>query len=276
MPELPEVETIRRILDSQLKGQKIHAVRVNHPQVIAYPDADRFCEELTGQTFCGTGRRGKFMCLYLKNGLKIVLHLRMTGCLLVVPPEYPRENHTHLVMILENGNELRFSDIRRFGRFWLLQKDEEDVYSGIHKLGLEPTDENLTAEYLQRHFGKSRKAIKTCLLEQNVICGIGNIYSDEILFAARLHPQRQAVTLSEEEWTILAETIRHQIVYFTEMNEMTPEEFLAGKGKEYRNTPYFQVYGHGGKPCPVCGGMLEKSVIGGRSSVWCRNCQKEE
>lgn len=276
MPELPEVETIRRILDSQLKGQKIGAVRVKHPQVIAHPDAEQFCEAVTGQTFCGTGRRGKFMYLYLGNGSKIVLHLRMTGCLLVMPPEYPPEKHTHLVIALENGKELRFSDMRRFGRFWLLQKKEEDVYSGVHKLGLEPTDENLTAEYLHQHFGKSRKAIKTCLLEQSVICGIGNIYSDEILFMAEIHPQRKAVTLSEQEWRTLADTIRRQMIYFTEINEMTAEEFLAGKGKEYRNTPYLRVYGHGGEPCPVCGERLQKSVIGGRSSVWCRNCQKEE
>lgn len=274
MPELPEVETIRRILDSQIKGQKITQIRVHHPQVIAYPEEEAFCKRLAGRTFTGTDRRGKYLYLLLDSGEKLIVHLRMTGCLLVVPSEKTPEAHTHLIMELENKSELRFSDMRRFGRFWLVGKEEEDVCSGIHKLGLEPTDRALRADYLKKQFGTRKKPIKGCLLEQNVVCGIGNIYSDEILFTAGIHPQRAAASLSEKEWQTLAEQIRQQIEYFTEINQMTPEEFLAGKGKEYRNTPYLRVYGHSKEPCLRCGALLEKTVICGRSSVYCPSCQK--
>ena len=163
MPELPEVETVRRVLESQLKGRSIQKITVENPCVIARPGADEFCSLLTGQGIAALSRRGKFLILKLESGDRVILHLRMTGCLLVAPPEYPAEKHTHLRLHLSDGNELRFSDMRRFGRFWLIRKGESDTYSGIDKLGLEPFDTGLDAEYLRAHFGKSRRAIKTCL-----------------------------------------------------------------------------------------------------------------
>lgn len=120
----------------------------------------------------------------------------MTGCLLFTPAGFPAEKHTHIVFHLSSGTELRFSDTRRFGRFWLFRKGESDTYSGMDKLGLEPFDNGLTADYLQQHFGKRKKAIMECLLDQSVIVGIGNIYSDEILFASGIHPARPAKGLN--------------------------------------------------------------------------------
>lgn len=275
MPELPEVETIKRVLALQLTGQKIKNITLNNPKVIAYPAADEFQRRLLGQSVETIQRRGKYMILQLANGERLLLHLRMTGCLLVTPPEYPLAKHTHLVFSLENGSELRFEDTRRFGRFWLLKKEEEDTYSGIHKLGIEPFDPLLTAQYLMAAYGKRRKTIKECLLEQGSVCGIGNIYSDEILFTAKIHPERQAFSLTEEEWKKLAEEIPKQLSYFIEKNAVTPDEYLQLQGKEYRNTPFLRVYGHGGENCPVCGNVLEKRVIGGRSSVFCERCQKK-
>ena len=121
--------------------------------------------------------------------------------------------------------------------------------------------------------GKRKKTIKECLLDQSVVAGIGNIYSDEILFAARIHPKRPANTLTTEEWNRLASVIPERLAFFVEKNEITPEEYLETKGQEYRNTPFLQVYGHGGEPCPVCGETLCRTVIGGRSSVYCPVCQ---
>lgn len=274
MPELPEIETIKSVIEPQVQGLTIKKVTVNRPKVIAYPTANLFCDLLTGQTICRMERRGKFLIFTLDSGDHIVLHLRMTGCLLLTPADFPKEKHTHIVFLLSNKKELRFSDTRRFGRFWLLQNGEADTHSGIDKLGIEPFSPDFTAEYLKAHLGKRKKAVKECLLDQSVVAGIGNIYSDEILFAAGIYPARPANSLKRTEWERLAAIIPERLTYFIEVNKITPEEYLETKGQDYRNTPFLQVYGQGGKPCPKCGATLCRIVVGGRSSVYCPICQK--
>ncbi len=275
MPELPEIETIKSVIEPQIKGLVIEKITVNRSEVIEQPDSDKFCETVTGQAISSMARRGKFLIIHLKNESRIILHLRMTGCLLVTQPDYPTEKHTHIIMQLNNGTELRFSDTRRFGRFWLIRNDEEDTYSGISKLGLEPLSAECNAEYLQSRFGKRKKTIKECLLDQSVIAGIGNIYSDEILFRARINPVRPANSLTTKEWLCLAAEIPECLSYFIEKNRITPEDYLKTKGQDYRNTPFLLVYGHNGEPCPNCENTLCRTVIGGRSSVYCPNCQKD-
>jgi len=274
MPELPEVETVKRVLEPQITGRKIAGIEVRNPQVIARPGAEEFCAALAGQTIAGMGRRGKFLKIMLESGDAVVLHLRMTGSLLLAPRGWPEEKHTHLVFILDDGSELRYSDVRRFGRFWLLRAGETDDFTGAQKLGLEPFDKALTAKYLQNTFAKSKRAVKDCLLDQSVIAGIGNIYSDEILFAAKIRPDRAAESLARTEWARLARLIPELLSYFLEKNAISAEDYLAGKGEDYRNTPYLQVYGHAGEPCPVCGETLQKTVVAGRGSVYCPKCQK--
>lgn len=276
MPELPEVETVRRVLEPQIRGRSIRGITANRADIIARPDAEEFSRVLTGQTFERMERRGKFLILCLTGGDRIVLHLRMTGCLLTAPAGYPQEKHTHLIFHLDDGTELRFSDMRRFGRFWLIRAGETDTYSGIHKLGIEALDKELCADYLCKHFGKRKKTIKECLLDQSAIAGIGNIYADEILFDAHICPLRPAGSLSGGEWARLAAVIPERIHFFIEKNEIRPEEYLETKGQDYRNTPFLQVYGHGGEPCPVCGKTLCRVVIGGRSSVYCSDCQPDQ
>lgn len=274
MPELPEVETIKRVIEPQIQGLTIENVTVKRPEVTAYPAADEFCRLLTGQTVSHMTRRGKFLVIHLNSNDRIILHLRMTGCLLLTPADYPEEKHTHVIFRLNNGKELRFSDTRRFGRLWLLKNGEADTYSGIEKLGTEPLDALLAAEYLKTLLGKRKKAVKECLLDQSVIAGIGNIYSDEILFTAGIYPARPANSLNMEEWERLAAAIPERISYFIEVNRITPEEYLETKGQDYRNTPFLQVYRQEGKPCPKCGEMLCRIVVGGRGSVYCPVCQK--
>lgn len=274
MPELPEVETIKRVIKPQIKNLVIDDIIINRPEIIEHPAAEEFYTSVKGQTICGIKRRGKFLIIPLENGGRIILHLRMTGRLLVTPKEYPQEKHTHIIFKLSNGNEVRFSDTRRFGRFWLVGRDEEDTYSGIHKLGLEPFDKALTAAYLNEKCGTRKKAIKECLLEQNIVAGIGNIYSDEILFTAAIYPKRKANSLNMSEWGQIAAAIPERLKFFIEKNKITAEEYLKTKGQDYRNTPFLQVYGRAGEPCLKCGKTLCKIVIGGRSSVYCPNCQK--
>lgn len=292
MPELPEIETIKSVLEPQIQGLMIDKVNVKRPEVVAYPTADEFCGLLTGQTISHMTRRGKFLVIHLNSNDRIILHLRMTGCLLLTPADYPEEKHTHVIFRLSNvmergystekghsmeqecSLELRFSDTRRFGRFWLLKNGEADTYSGIEKLGAEPLDKLLTAEYLNALLGKRKKAVKECLLDQSMIAGIGNIYSDEILFTAGVYPARPANSLNMEEWKRLAAAIPERISYFIEVNRITPEEYLETKGQDYRNTPFLQIYGREGKPCPKCGKTLCRIVVGGRGSVYCPVCQK--
>lgn len=275
MPELPEVETIKRVIEPQIQGLMIGKVSVKRPEIVAYPSADEFCGLVRGQTISRMTRRGKFLIIQLGSRDCIILHLRMTGCLLIAPADCPEEKHTHIVFSLDNGKELRFSDTRRFGRFWLLGKDEADTHSGIAKLGTEPLDKLLTAEYLNARLGKRKTAVKKCLLDQSIIAGIGNIYSDEILFTAGIYPARLANSLNRKEWERLAAVIPERISYFIERNKISPEEYLETKGQDYRNTPYLQVYGQEGKPCPKCGETLCRMVIGGRGSVYCPVCQRD-
>lgn len=274
MPELPEIETIKSVIEPQIRGLAIENITVNRPEVIAQPTDAEFCKAVTGQEISAMSRRGKFLMLHLKNGSRMILHLRMTGCLLVTPTDYPMENHTHIIFHLSNGKELRFSDTRRFGRFWLIRNGEEDTYSGVEKLGPEPLSAECNAEYLQNRFGKRKKTIKECLLDQSGIAGIGNIYSDEILFRAKICPARPAGSLTAEEWKRLVGVIPECLSYFIEKNRITQEDYLQTKGQDYRNTPFLQVYGHAGKPCPNCKETLVRTVIGGRSSVYCPNCQE--
>lgn len=274
MPELPEVETIRRVLEPQIKGLEILKITVENPKVISYPTASEFCRLLTGQVISSMARRGKFLLIHMNSGDRVILHLRMTGGLLVTPPDDPAEKHTHLTFHLSSGNELRFSDTRRFGRFWFIQNGVEDTYSGIDQLGIEPFDPEFNAQYLKARFGKRKKAIKECLLEQSGIAGIGNIYSDEILFQAKIQPSVPANRLTAKEWECLAAAIPERLNYFIEKNSITAEEYLKSKGRDYRNTPFLQVYGHAGEPCPNCGAALIRTVIGGRSSVYCPDCQR--
>lgn len=274
MPELPEVEAMKRVLEPQVQGLTIQNIAVQRPEIIEHPSADGFCGRLIGQIFDRVERRGKFLLLWLESGGHVVLHLRMTGCLLITPADMLEEKHTHLVFRLSNGKELRYSDTRRFGRFWLISDGETDTYSGVEKLGVEPLASECSAEYLRERLGKRKKAIKECLLDQSIVAGIGNIYSDEILFEARLHPARPASSLTEKEWERLAAVIPRQLAYFIEKNKMTPEEYLETKGRDYRNTPFLQVYGREGKACSVCGGSLCRMVIGGRGSTYCPVCQE--
>lgn len=276
MPEMPEVEIIRRIIELQIKGQKIRNLRINHAQIIAYPEEGGFVQSLTGQTVKNMTRRGKFLTVHFESGDRLVLHLRMTGQLLVTPATYPEEKHTHLIAELSGGNQIRYIDVRRFGRFWFLKTDEKDTVTGQDKLGVEPLEDGLTADYLQERMGKRKKSMNEMLHDQSIVAGIGNIYSDEILYAAGIYPEEKCADLGSDDGNRLAEAIKEIIAWGIDTNEMTPEEYLEGRGKEYRNMPHLRVYGREAQPCNRCGQAIERIVIGGRSSYYCPVCQRKK
>ena len=275
MPELPEVETIKRILAPQITGQSIVSTEMRNAQVIAYPSPDIFASMVCRKTITGMSRREKYLAVHLTGGDRIIIHLRMTGQLLVTPTDYPEEKHTHLILNLSGGKQIRYIDVRRFGCFWCLSSGEYNEIAGMDKLGIEPTDDRLTASYLKSVLGNRKTPIKEMLHDQSIIAGIGNIYSDEILYAAGIYPGRRCVDMKYNDWQCLAEQIPAVIRWGIEANHMTPEEYLAGKGKEYRNMPFLKAYGHEGQACSKCGTLFKRIRLGGRSSTYCPVCQKE-
>ena len=274
MPELPEIETMRRAVRPRALERTIVSAEVRHPSVIARPDPESFIRLTEGRRIDGLDRRGKYIIARLDDGSRIVMHMRMTGCIVAAPAGHPEMPHTHIVLHLDDGTELRFSDSRRFGRFWLFADGEEDAESGVSSLGPEPDDPALTPGYLRGRIGGSGRPIKTCLLDQSVVAGIGNIYSDEILFSCGIDPACPAKSLDDDDWVRLADEIPGCIGRFTEANAVGPEEFLESGGRSYRSAPMIRIYAHDGSPCPVCGTILERRVIGGRSSVSCPKCQR--
>lgn len=190
----------------RIVGRIIMSVEVFNPKVIEIPDAGTFARILSGRRISSLERRGKFLTAVMDDGHRMVMHMRMTGCLVVAPPERPRDPHTHIVITMDDGNELRFSDTRRFGRFWLFATGEEDI-SGVSELGPEPWDLCFCAEYLKSRLGSSRRAVKECLLDQRVVAGLGNIYSDEVLFDCGIDPSCPANLLNNSDWEALAHYI---------------------------------------------------------------------
>lgn len=273
MPELPEVETVRRVLEPQLTGRCIVRAVPLHADIVAHPSQEKFVAAVQDARIASLSRRGKFLMIDLEGGAKIVLHLRMTGQFLRTPADFPHQKHTHMILQLDDTSELRFIDLRRFGRFWYLAPGESDSVTGMDRLGPEPFDPRITGEYLRARLSKSRRAIKDCLLDQTVVAGIGNIYSDEALFAANIHPSRPACSLTDAEWEDLAAKIPVIIQTAIDGNAISAEDYLAGMGRDYRNTPLFKVYGRGGEPCKRCLTILETVRIAGRTSCFCPFCQ---
>ena len=179
MPELPEVETVVRTLRPNLMGREIMRIEIRHEDVIHYPDAAAFVDRLQGRIIEELGRRGKYICISLDDGQLLSAHLRMTGRLLYADPKQELLPHTHVIMELSGGGQLRYADVRRFGGFWLLEKNEEDTVTGMQHLGIEPLSPGFDAEYLISKLGRRACPVKNGILDQSVIAGLGNIYADE-------------------------------------------------------------------------------------------------
>ena len=271
MPELPEVETVRTVLAPFVLKQTVMQVIINLPKVVANLSPNEFIQKMIGQTIVDFTRRGKFLTLHLKSGDYVVLHLRMTGTLTVENPATPYEKHTNLILALSNGKELRFIDSRGFGHWWFFQAGAADS-SGQENLGPEPVA--VTLEYLEAKIASRATAIKTLLLDQHIIAGIGNIYADEICFRAGIRPTRRGNSLSTAELQRLCTQISLVIAEFIQFHHVPFAVYAESKGTSYQNDANLQVYGRAGQPCQKCGQPLIGTRIAQRSSVYCEYCQK--
>lgn len=274
MPELPEVETVKRTLEKKLVGLTIEKVELDLPKIVRIPPAEEFTQLLEGNKILRMGRRGKYLLLHLTGNLTMVIHLRMTGRLVFTRPDKPREKHTHAVFTLSSGDQLRFTDTRQFGRIWLAPTGEIDQIPGLKDLGVEPLSESFTRDFMKKELKRRRTRIKPLLLDQTFIAGLGNIYADEALHLARLHPQRLAAGLNPREITRLYQSIRNVLTEGINNRGTSFRDYVDGDGRPGNNKESLRVYSREGKPCLKCGKPIVRTRIGGRSSFFCPCCQK--
>ncbi len=272
MPELPEVETLARHLHGLLVGAVLARVEVLWPRSIALPEADDFVRQVPGLRIEGVGRRGKFIVFALSGGVHLLIHLRMSGQVCVAPAGTAPDGHARVVFDLADGRRLIFSDTRKFGRMYLTR----DVHAVTGKLGVEPLAEDFRVADLCTLLAGRRGALKPLLLRQDLLAGLGNIYADEALFAARLHPQRKADTLTPGEVRRLYTAIRRLLAQAIHSRGSTLRDsrYRDAEGRPGEFQERLCVYQRRGEPCVRCGTPIERTVVSQRGTHYCPHCQK--
>jgi formamidopyrimidine-DNA glycosylase len=280
VPELPEVETVRRGLQQQTQGFTVGRVEVLRQRAIANPaTAGAFEASLRGCTVCDWQRRGKYLLGELQRGGQAAgwwgVHLRMTGQFLWLDEERPPCSHTRVRIWNRQGQELRFVDTRSFGQMWWVPVDvpPEQVITGLQRLGPEPFDTAFTAGYLRQRLRGSQRPIKAALLDQALVAGVGNIYADEALFASGIRPHTPSGRLSQSRLERLRQALVEVLQTSIGAGGTTFSDFrdLTGTNGNYGGLAL--VYRRAGQPCRTCGSSIRREKLGGRSSHWCPRCQ---
>ncbi len=277
MPELPEVETVRRGLERHLVGRRITRVEVGRERVVRRTSRDELVARLAGTVVVAADRRGKYLLLPLDSGDTLMIHLRMSGQVLLAAGGAERPPHTHVVMHLDDGREAWFVDPRTFGEVVVFDPDRVAVeLPSVALLGVDPIAEPFERATLRRIVRSTRRALKPLLLDQHVIAGIGNIYADEILHRARLRPDRPASSLDARATWRLHDAIVDVLTAAVRAGGSTLRDAqyvdLMGEGGSYQDE--HRVYGRTGERCPTCGrGRIRRIVSGGRSTHFCPVCQ---
>jgi formamidopyrimidine-DNA glycosylase len=274
LPELPEVETVRKTLKKLVVDKTIKDITVFWPKIIKNPlEVEQFIDALVGETILDVGRRGKFLIIYTEY-FALVSHLRMEGKYGLYPKDEPFDKHTHVLFHFTDGTELRYRDVRKFGTMHLYKKGDEFLTEPLIGLGPEPFSEEFTVEYLAKKVEKTNRKIKTALLDQKVFVGLGNIYVDEALFRSGIHPERLANTLTKEEIDILYREIVATLSEAVEKGGSTIRSYVNSQGEIGMFQLELYAYGRKGEECKRCGTPLEKTTVGGRGTHYCPNCQK--
>ena len=271
MPELPEVETVKNGLIKKVLNKKITNCNVIYKGIIAYPDEEKFMENITNQTIKDIKRRGKFLMFELDD-YYLISHLRMEGKYFIKEPSEILSKHDHVIFTLNNKEELRYNDTRKFGKMHLVKKDELNL-SPISKLGLEPWDESLTPKYLKEKLNKN-KAIKTLLLDQSIIVGIGNIYADEILFLSKINPKKTGNNLTNKNLIAIIDNTKKVLEKAIAAGGTTIHTYTSVNGITGRFQQELLVHGRKLEPCPKCKTEILKIVVNGRGTYYCPKCQK--
>lgn len=273
MPELPEVETVRRGLTQLVEGSTIKTVDVLYAKMINLPPDD-FKEALRGKRIEKIDRRGKYLFIRLSGHLTIVSHLRMEGKYDVEPEGSPIDKHTHIIFHLTDGRQLRYNDTRKFGRMNLVDTGTEMQVAGLKTIGPEPTEKDLTVEYMKRIFAKSRKVIKPFLLDQSNIAGLGNIYADEVLWLSKINPKQPVNTISLAKIKVLRKNIIDELARAIAGHGTTVHSYSTAYGEAGQFQNHLDVYGREGEPCPRCGTKIVKIKLAQRGTHFCPKCQR--
>ncbi|MDJ0800753.1 MAG: DNA-formamidopyrimidine glycosylase [Calothrix sp. MO_167.B12] len=277
MPELPEVETVRRGLNSLTLEQKITGGEVLLERTVAQPESiDEFIDGVRGNAIASWYRRGKYLLAQLApTPAWLGVHLRMTGQLLWLNKDEPLHKHTRVRLFFQGNQELRFVDQRTFGKMWFVAPtvEIESIITGLAKLAADPFSDEFTVEYLANKLHNRRRVIKTALLDQSVVAGLGNIYADEALFLSKIRPETQCIDLQRSQIESLYTAIIKVLETSIAAGGTTFSNFLNVKGINGNYGGVAWVYNRTGEPCKVCGQPIQRMKLGGRSSHFCEQCQ---
>jgi formamidopyrimidine-DNA glycosylase len=275
MPELPEVETIRARLEPALTGRTFERVLINDPRLTRPEPPEAVAAALEGERVGAVRRRGKYLVLEFESGRHLLIHLRMTGNVQHPAPGAP-DPYRRAVVRLDDGSDVAYRDVRRFGTWELLEPGELDDFFAARKLGGEPLGRGFTADAFASALANRRAPIKAALLDQRAAAGVGNIYADEALWRARIHPLRPAGSLAPEEVTELRKAVREALRMGIARQGATLRDYRGPDGRKGRMQDRFRVYGRAGEPCFRCGTPIEKIRAAGRGTWYCPTCQPLE
>ncbi len=276
MPELPEVESVRRQLEPALVGRRFEQVSIDDARLVRPYEPAEVAAELEGERVAAVARRGKYLVVRFESGRVLLIHLRMTGSLLHAPGgRLPDDPHRRAVVRLDDGSDVAYRDVRRFGTWLLLEPGEVEAYLRA-RVGDEPLDTLFTAARLGERLSGRRTSLKAALLDQRTLAGLGNIYVDEALWRARLGPRRPAAGLDPSELRRLHRGIRRALEHGLARQGSTLRDYRLPDGSEGSMQDEFHVYGRGGEPCDRCGGPIARTRIAGRTTWFCPTCQPGE
>ena len=270
MPELPEVETVRTGLSPHIEDAVVQDVIVRQPQLRYLIDTAQLKREMLGQKIHRLRRRAKYLLLDFAEGT-LLIHLGMTGVLRVLPADTPMQKHDHVDLILTNGKIIRFKDTRRFGAMlWL---GDASTHPLLTRLGEEPLTPEFNPDTLARKLKRTQRAIKLALMDQSVVVGVGNIYANEALFEAKIHPLKPAHTLRLAEVTLLVTAVKRILAEAISRGGTTLKDFLSIEGQPGYFSQTLKIYGRKDQPCIQCHTPITKTIIGQRASYFCSQCQ---
>jgi len=273
MPELPEVETIRRSLEKVILGKRIHEVKIRVPR-LRYPiDSNKIIPLLCGQRIEKIERRSKYLLIHLQSSNCLIIHLGMSGQLLMLPLRDPLTDHDHVLFLLDNELQLRFRDPRRFGLVDVLEKEEISTHKYFEKMGVEPLSKACNGLYLFKKSRGLKKPVKNFLMDSHQIAGIGNIYANEALYLAGIRPTKPVGQLNLYSWKKLTRSFKQVLRNAIKKGGTTINDFINSNGEKGYFQVSLKIYGKEGEPCSQCEKRIRRKVLAGRSTFYCPSCQ---